>query len=135
MITGGSLSIRGFYMALRQVGASGRAMLVQAAAMQWKVDPAGLRTENGQVIDDAHGGRKLAYGDLAPHAAKLPAPQNPKLKDDKDFKLIGKPIPRLDNAIKGNGTALYGIDVRSAGHEGRNAGGITRCRRQGCQCR
>ena len=113
--TGGSTSIRGFYMALRQVGASGRAMLVQAAAHQWNVDPATLRTESGQVIDDAHGGRKLAYGALAPAAAKLPAPQDVKIKDDKDLKLIGKPVKRLDTPDKVNGKAQYGIDVRMDG--------------------
>src|SRR6201996_5252814 len=115
MGTGGSTSIRGFYYPLRQVGASGRAMLVQAAANQWKVDPATLRTENGQVIDDAHGGRKLSYGELAPRAAKLPAPQKVTLKDDKDLKLIGHPVHRLDAIQKGNGTAQYGIDVRLPG--------------------
>jgi isoquinoline 1-oxidoreductase beta subunit len=115
MSTGGSTSIRGFYMALRQVGASGRAMMVQAAAGQWKVDPASLRTESGQVIDDAHGGRKLSYGALAPAAAKLPAPQDVKLKADKDFKLIGKPVKRLDTPDKVNGKAQYGIDVRMDG--------------------
>jgi isoquinoline 1-oxidoreductase beta subunit len=115
MSTGGSTSIRGFYMALRQVGASGRAMLVQAAAQQWKVDPASLRTENGIVIDDAHGGRKLAYGALAAAAAKLPAPQDVKIKDDKDLKLIGKPVKRLDTPDKVNGKAQYGIDVRMDG--------------------
>ncbi len=52
--TGGSTSIRAFYTALRQVGASARAMLVAAAAAEWHVDPASLRTENGEVIDDAH---------------------------------------------------------------------------------
>src|SRR5579863_3641012 len=115
MSTGGSTSIRGFYTALRQVGASGRAMMVQAAAQQWKVDPATLRTEGGQVIDDAHGGRKLSYGALAPAAAKLPAPQEVKLKDDKDLKLIGKPVKRLDTPDKVNGKAQYGIDVRMNG--------------------
>ncbi len=115
MSTGGSTSIRGFYTALRQVGASGRAMLVQAAAQQWKVDPATLRTESGQVIDDAHGGRKLSYGVLAPAAAKLPAPQDVKLKDDKDLKLIGKSVKRLDTPDKVNGKAQYGIDVRMDG--------------------
>src|SRR5215469_2059253 len=55
--TGGSTSIRAFYTALRQVGASARAMMVQAAAAQWKVSPASLRTENGEVIDDAHNRR------------------------------------------------------------------------------
>jgi len=113
--TGGSTSIRGFYMALRQVGASGRAMLVQAAAHQWNVDPITLRTEAGNVIDDAHGGRKLAYGVLAPAAAKLPAPQDVKLKDDKDLKLIGKSVKRLDMPDKVNGKAQYGIDVRMDG--------------------
>jgi isoquinoline 1-oxidoreductase subunit beta len=112
--TGGSTSIRAFYTALRQVGASARAMLVQAAAQQWQVDAATLRTENGQVIDDAHN-RKLDYGALAPAAAKLPAPQNPKLKADKDLKLIGKPLKRLDTPDKVNGNAQYGIDVRMPG--------------------
>jgi len=115
MLTGGSLSVRSFYFPLRQVGASGRAMLVQTAANQWKVDPATLRTENGQVIDDAHGGRELSYGELAPHASKLPAPQNVQIKADKDLKIIGKPVHRLDAIEKGNGTAQYGIDVRLPG--------------------
>ena len=112
--TGGSTSIRAFYTALRQVGASARAMMVQAAAAQWKVTPASLRTENGEVIDDANS-RRLAYGVLAPAAAKLPAPQNPTLKADKDFKLIGKSVKRLDTPDKVNGKAQYGIDVRMEG--------------------
>src|SRR6202012_4673109 len=73
------------------------------------------RTESGFVIDDAHGGRKLAYGALAPAAAKLPAPQDVKVKDDKDLKLIGKPVKRLDTPDKVNGKAQYGIDVRMDG--------------------
>ncbi|HEY2836441.1 MAG TPA: molybdopterin cofactor-binding domain-containing protein [Rhizomicrobium sp.] len=112
--TGGSTSIRAFYTALRQVGASARAMLVQAAAAQWHVDPATLRTDNGEVIDDAHN-RRLGYGALAPAAAKLPAPQNPTLKADKDFKLIGKSVKRFDTPDKVNGKAQYGIDVRMPG--------------------
>jgi isoquinoline 1-oxidoreductase beta subunit len=113
--TGGSTSIRGFYTALRQVGASGRAMMVEAAAQQWGVSAVSLRTENGQVIDDAHGGRKLSYGELAPRGAKLPAPQEVKLKADKDLKYIGKPVKRLDTPDKVNGKAQYGIDVRMDG--------------------
>jgi len=112
--TGGSTSIRAFYTALRQVGASARAMLVQAAAAEWHVDPASLRTENGEVIDDANQ-RRLGYGALAAAAAKLPAPQNPVLKADKDFKLIGKSVKRLDTPDKVNGRAQYGIDVRMPG--------------------
>jgi isoquinoline 1-oxidoreductase beta subunit len=113
--TGGSTSIRGFYTALRQVGASGRAMMVQAAAQQWGVSAASLRTANGEVIDDAHGGRKLSYGELAPRAAKLPAPQEVTLKADKDLKYIGKSVKRLDTPDKVNGKAQYGIDVRMDG--------------------
>ena len=112
--TGGSTSIRAFYTALRQVGASARAMLIQAAANQWQVDPARLRTDDGQVIDDAHS-RRLSYGALAAAAAKLPAPQNPTLKADKDFKLIGRPVKRFDTPDKVNGKAQYGIDVSLPG--------------------
>jgi isoquinoline 1-oxidoreductase beta subunit len=115
MSTGGSRSIRNFYTALRMVGASGRAMLVQAAAQKWQVDAKTLRTENGAVIDDASGGRRLSYGELAPAAALLPAPQNVPLKADKDLKLVGKPVKRLDTPAKVNGTAQYGIDVRMDG--------------------
>src|SRR6185312_10181771 len=112
--TGGSTSIRAFYTALRQVGASARAMLVQAAAAQWRVDPASLRTENGEVIDDANK-RKLGYGALAAAAARLPAPQTPRLKADKDFKLIGKSVKRLDTPDKVNGRAEGG---RQSGRRG-----------------
>ncbi len=115
MSTGGSRSIRNYYTALRLVGASGRAMLLQAAAQHWQVDAATLRTDAGEVIDDANGGRRLSYGDLAPAASALPAPQNVALKADKDLKLIGKPAHRLDTPGKVNGTAQYGIDVRMPG--------------------
>jgi isoquinoline 1-oxidoreductase beta subunit len=114
MSTGGSRSIRNYYTPLRLVGASGRAMLVQAAANQWQVDAATLRTENGEVIDDVNG-RRLSYGELAQAAAALPAPQDVPLKADKDLKLIGKPVHRLDTPAKVNGTAQYGIDVRMDG--------------------
>jgi isoquinoline 1-oxidoreductase beta subunit len=115
MSTGGSRSIRNFYTPLRMVGASGRAMLVQAAAQQWQVDAKTLRTDSGKVIDDANGGRSLSYGELAVAAAALPAPQDVTLKADKDLKLIGKPVHRLDTPSKVNGTAEYGIDVRMEG--------------------
>jgi len=114
MSTGGSRSIRNYYTALRMVGASGRAMLVQAAAQQWQVDPKTLRTENGEVIDDANS-RRLSYGALAPAAAALPAPQDVVLKADGDLKLIGKSLHRLDTPSKVNGSAQYGIDVRLDG--------------------
>ncbi|WP_158741900.1 xanthine dehydrogenase family protein molybdopterin-binding subunit [Acidisphaera sp. L21] len=115
MGTGGSRSVRSFYTVLRVVGASARAMLVQAAADRWQVDPKTLRTDNGEVIDDANGGRRLSYGELAQAASALPVPTDVVLKADKDLKLIGKPVHRLDTPAKVNGTAQYGIDVRLPG--------------------
>ncbi len=112
--TGGSTSIRAFYTALRQVGASARAMLVAAAAAKWGVDPGSLRTDNGEVIDDAHH-RRLGYGALAAAAARLPPPQDPALKADKDFKLIGRSVKRFDTPDKVTGKAQFGIDVRMEG--------------------
>jgi isoquinoline 1-oxidoreductase beta subunit len=112
--TGNSNSVRAFWTKIRQAGASARAMLVQAAAAQWKVDPASCTAANSEVIHTASG-RKLAYGALADAAAKLTPPAKPVLKDPKDFKLIGKPLKRLDTPDKVNGKALYGIDMLPAG--------------------
>ena len=112
--TGNSNSVRAFWTKLRQAGASARAMLVQAAAAQWKVDPADCTASNSEVLHTASG-RKLAYGALADAAAKLTPPAKPVLKNPKDFKLIGKPLKRLDTPDKVNGKALYGIDMLPAG--------------------
>jgi isoquinoline 1-oxidoreductase beta subunit len=108
--TGGSTSIVNFYTHLRKAGAAGRAMLVQAAASGWKVDPATCRTANGVVYHDASQ-RQAAYGALAARAGRLKAPADPPLKAEKDLKLIGKPVKRLDTPDKVNGKAVYGIDV------------------------
>ena len=112
--TGNSNSVRAFWTKLRQAGASARAMLVEAAATQWKVDPASCTASNSEVIHTASG-RKLAYGALADAAAKVSPPAKPVLKNPKDFKLIGKPLKRLDTPDKVNGNALYGIDMMPAG--------------------
>ena len=112
--TGNSNSIRAFWKNLRQAGAGARAILVQAAAAQWKVDAASCTASNGEVIH-APSGRKLAYGSLADAAAKLTPPANAPLKNPKDFKLIGKPLKRLDTPDKVNGKALYGIDMMPPG--------------------
>ncbi len=112
--TGNSNSIRAFWMPLRQAGAATRAVLVEAAAQGWKVPAAECRTENSQVIHDKSG-RKIGYGDLAARAAALPLPANVPLKDPKQFKLIGRPLRRLDTPAKTNGTAVYGIDALPPG--------------------
>jgi isoquinoline 1-oxidoreductase beta subunit len=112
--TGGSTSVRAFWIPLRKAGAGARAQLVQAAAEQWQVDPASCTTSKGQVIHAASG-RTLGYGSLAEAAAKQTPPKEPKLKDPKDFVLIGKPLKRFDTPDKTNGKATYGIDVMLPG--------------------
>ena len=113
-VTGNSNSVRAFWKPLRNAGAAARAMLVQAAAQQWQVESASCTASGGEVLHAASG-RKLAYGALAVAAGALPAPQNPPLKDPKDFVLIGKPLKRLDTPDKVNGKAVYGIDVMLPG--------------------
>jgi isoquinoline 1-oxidoreductase subunit beta len=112
--TGASTSVRLLYEPMRRAGAAARMMLVAAAAQAWDVDAASCRAHKG-VVTHAPTGRKLAYGELANRAAKLPVPAQITLKDSKDFTLIGTPAKRLDTPAKVNGTAQYGIDVRLPG--------------------
>jgi isoquinoline 1-oxidoreductase subunit beta len=112
--TGNSNAIRGAWQPLRQAGAAARTMLVAAAAKRWNVAPASCRAHSGEVLH-APTGRRIAYGDLAADAARLPVPGNVALKRPQDFKLIGTPAKRLDTPAKVNGTAVYGIDARPPG--------------------
>src|ERR1700716_351365 len=109
-VTGNSNSIRAFWMPRRNAGASARAMLVQAAAQQWQVEPASCTTSNGEVTHQ-ESGRKLSYGALAAAASGQTPPKDVALKNPKDFVLIGKPLKRLDTPDKVNGKAVYGIDA------------------------
>ncbi|HXS08230.1 MAG TPA: molybdopterin cofactor-binding domain-containing protein [Rhizomicrobium sp.] len=111
--TGNSNSIRAFWLPMRKAAAGARALLIQAAAKQWGVDAASCTAENSQVIHAASG-RKLAYGVLADNANGA-APAEPPLKAAKDFKLIGKPMKRLDTPTKVDGKEVYGIDVMLPG--------------------
>jgi len=112
--TGGSRGIRESHEYVRKGGAAARMMLVQAAANQWKV-PAAECTAANSVVTHGPTKRRLRYGQVAEAAAKLPVPQEVKLKDPKDWKLIGKPIKRLDTADKVVGKTVYGIDVKLPG--------------------
>jgi isoquinoline 1-oxidoreductase beta subunit len=112
--TGGSTSIRGDWMRLRQAGAAARVMLVTAAAQRWNVDAAGCTAERG-VVHHGPSGKSAAYGELATAAAAVPVPQDVKLKDPADFKLIGTSAKRVDTPSKVNGTAIYGIDAKLPG--------------------
>jgi isoquinoline 1-oxidoreductase beta subunit len=112
--TGNSNSIRAWWKALRTTSAAARAMLIQAAAAQWQVDPASCSAANS-VVSHAASGRTIGYGDLVDAASALPVPQNPPLKDPKDFTLIGKPLKRLDTPNKTDGKVIYGIDAMLPG--------------------
>ncbi len=120
-ITGGSSSVVNSFDQLRTVGAQARAMLVQAAAGEWKVKPADCRTEKGFVVGP--GGKRAAYGQLAAAAGKLPVPEKVALKDPKDFKIIGKPTRRLDAADKVEGRAVFGLDLKLPSTAGQVATG------------
>ena len=89
-------------------------MLVAAAAQTWGVDPQELATENGAVLHPAIN-RRLTYGQLVETAAQLPVPQQVKLKDPKDFRIIGTPRPQHDTSSIVDGSATYGVDVRLPG--------------------
>ncbi|BBA34994.1 aerobic-type carbon monoxide dehydrogenase, large subunit CoxL/CutL-like protein [Methylocaldum marinum] len=112
--TGGSTSVSSSWEQLRKVGAAGRALLIRAAAETWKVKPDACHAENGHVIHKPTQ-RRLSYGVLSARAAELPMPAGVKLKDPKQFKLIGKPTRRLDTPAKTDGTARFGIDVQLPG--------------------
>src|SRR5450631_1969101 len=108
--TGNSNSVRAWWKPLRDAGASARAMLVQAAAAQWQVDPESCTTSNG-VVTHKESGRQLSYGELAVAASSQTPPKDVALKKPEDFVLIGKPLKRLDTPDKVNGKAVYGIDA------------------------
>ncbi len=112
--TVGSQAIRSTWEPLRKAGAEAREMLKQAAAQHWGVDKSQCRAENGFVINTSTNAR-LSYGSLAEAAAKLPVPDSVVLKDPKDFKIIGKPVKRLDTRDKVIGRTQFGIDARPEG--------------------
>ncbi|MCC7019318.1 MAG: molybdopterin-dependent oxidoreductase [Ardenticatenales bacterium] len=115
-LTVGSMSTRTMWDTLRKAGATARAMLVAAAAESWGVPAADCRTEAGAVVHPATG-RRTTYGALAALAAAqpVPPPATVALKDAGQFRIIGTPMLRVDNAAVVNGTAVYGMDVRRPG--------------------
>lgn len=112
--TGGSSSVRAYWDPMRKAGAAARGMLVEAAAQQWGVDPSSCRTSNSEVIHDASN-RKVTYGAIAAQAATMKPVADPKLKEAKDYTLIGKPVKRKDTPDKATGASKYGIDAMPAG--------------------
>src|SRR6202166_3617806 len=112
--TGGSRGIRTSQEYVRKGGATARVMLIQAAANDWKV-PASECTAANSVISHTPSGRTTTYGKVVEAAARLEPPADVKLKDPKDWKLVGKGVPRLDTADKVTGKMTYGIDVKLPG--------------------
>jgi isoquinoline 1-oxidoreductase beta subunit len=110
---GGSMSIPSAYNSLRQASAAARAMLVAAAAQQWGVPESEITTSES-VVTHAASRRSLSYGQLATAAAAMPVPAASalKLKDRKDWKLMGKRITGVDNPGLVTGKALFGVDVQ-----------------------
>ena len=113
MMTGGSSTIKDLWLPMREAGASARLMLIGAAAAQWKVPAAECTTSAGKVMHAS--GKTATYGELAALAAQQTLPSKPALKDAKNFKLIGRPVPRIEAAAKGDGSAQFAIDVRPPG--------------------
>jgi isoquinoline 1-oxidoreductase beta subunit len=112
--TGGSRGIRASADYVRKGGATARAMLIQAAAEEWKVPVSECIAANS-VVTHTPSGRKTTYGKVAEAAAKVSPPADVKVKDPKDWKLVGKGVKRLDTADKTTGKMLYGIDMKLPG--------------------
>ena len=112
--TGGSRGIRTSHDYVRKGGAAARMMLVQAAANQWGV-PASECTAANSVITHKASNRSTTYGKVAEAAAKLEAPKDVPLKDPKQWKVIGKPMKRLDTSDKVTGKQVYGADLKLPG--------------------
>ncbi len=106
--TGGSSSVANSWLQYRKAAAAARAMLVQAAAAQWKVAADTITVADGVV--SAPGGHKATFGELAGAAGAITPPAEPTLKDPRSFKLIGKHVPRLDSPAKTSGKAIYTLD-------------------------
>jgi isoquinoline 1-oxidoreductase beta subunit len=113
-MTGGSTSMAEAWDEMRRAGATARAMLVDAAAREWGV-PASEITVDGGVVSHSGSGRRATFGDLASKAAGLTPPSQVTLKDPKDFKLVGKRVPRVDSRPKTDGSAQFTADFTAPG--------------------
>ena len=114
MYVHGSQSVRTMWMKLRKVGAAAREMLIKAAAQTWKVPAGECYAKDGRIYHKSST-KSAGYGELIEAASKLSVPQNPKLKDPKDFRLIGKSLQRPDIPMKVDGVAKYGLDSKIPG--------------------
>jgi isoquinoline 1-oxidoreductase subunit beta len=108
-LVGGSGSVAHSFHQYRQLGAQTRAMLVAAAAAQWKIEPSQCRTQASVVYGPS--GQSAKYAELAAAAAHLPVPENIPFKNDSDLRLAGKKVRRLDSRAKCDGSQKFGLDL------------------------
>jgi len=108
--TGGSTSIRDGWEPFRHAGAAAKAMLITAAARRWGTAETECFAEAGHIVH-RRTGRRIPFGDLVEDAAQLPVPEQPPLKSDAEFRLIGRPIRRLDLRGKVDGSTIYPSDL------------------------
>lgn len=113
-VTGGSGAVPHSWERLRKAGATARHLLIEAAAAKWKVPASELTTENGKVLHKTSG-KTASYGELAEAASKLTAPTEVKLKNEKEFKLIGQSVRNVDNKNIATGKPLFGLDFYKEG--------------------
>jgi len=113
-VAGGSQSIRQSWSGLRTVGATARTMLREAAAKEWQVPVEEVSTEAGMLIHKSSG-KKAGYGEMATQAAQIPVPDEVKLKDTKDFKIIGTSRKNVDGHKIVTGQPLFGLDYKKEG--------------------
>jgi isoquinoline 1-oxidoreductase beta subunit len=108
-VTGGSSSTPDGYIKMRKAGAAARHMLLEAAALSLAVDTATLQTAAGAVI--AADGTRIPYTELAAAAAEINPPDDPELKPESEWRLLGRSLPRVDMVAKSTGTAEFGVDI------------------------
>ena len=112
--TGGSTGVRTSWDKLRKAGATAREMLITAAAQKWNVDRSACYAEKGSVIHRPTK-KTLSYGELADAASTVSVPENPPLKEPKDFKIVGTWVPQIETPDRSTGKAIFGIDVKVPG--------------------
>ncbi|MBD0832724.1 molybdopterin cofactor-binding domain-containing protein [Aestuariibaculum sediminum] len=111
---GGSLSIKRGWHPLRMAGATGRRMLMEAAAKEWNVDVEGLTVTKG-IIKEIDGERSISYGEIASKAVGIEIPEEVELKDVKNFQLIGTSQKNVEGKNIVTGKPLFGIDFKREG--------------------
>jgi len=110
-LSGGSGSVAASWLPMRKAGASAKEMLIKAAANRWKLAESECYASEGKIFNKKNN-TSLSYGELVEDAAKLEVPKEPKLKEKKDFKYLGKKLNRVDIPSKVDGTAVFGMDLK-----------------------